>query len=119
MEATTATETGFGIMMLEWFDRRTGRELLNEVLPLLTGDGVHLYHPHYLDYSPYNGDEWQGEMELWFSFYAPSLAVWRDVIGSIRDKGIRVKEGYYSVPESVARGNADQMWEWISDSANW
>jgi len=118
MEATT-TNTGFGIMMLEWFDNRTGKELLDEVLPLLSGDGIHIFQPEVLDYSPYEGGVFQGEMELWFSFYAPSLGLWREVIDSIRDKGIRVKEGHYSVPEDIAKGEARAMWDWIYDSSRW
>jgi hypothetical protein len=114
MEATTTTDN-FGIIMLEWWDNRTGKQLLDEVLPLLTGDGVHLFHPSVLDASPYMGGEFQGEMELWFSFYAPSVEAWNDVIDSIRAKGIRVKEGEYGAPQSIATADSDTMFAWYTD----
>ena len=118
MDATTiTTETtgNFGIIMLEWWDNRTGKQLLDEVLPLLNGDGVHVYHPSVLDASPYYNGEYQGEMELWFSFYAPSVEAWGDVIDSIRGKGIRVKEGEYGAPQSIATADSDTMFGWLYD----
>lgn len=116
MEATTTTNN-YGIVMLEWFDQRTGRELLNEVLPLLTGDidGAHIYQPEVLDASPYHNGEFVGELELWFSFYAPSSAAWGEVIDSIREKGIRVKSGEYGAPQAVATADARTMWDWFYD----
>lgn len=113
---TTNTTTGYGIIMVEWFDHRNGAEVMADVLRAIgEGDGCHLYQPEVLAMSPYENGEWQGELELWFSLYCPTLEMWGDYIDRIREAGMRVKEGEYNAPASIARADARVMWEWFYD----
>jgi len=97
---------------IEYWDERTGREILLAALmaagPLVVAESVHVYDPTVL--TARGCDE--GEVSLWFSIGLTPGCTTHDFFTTVRNAQIRVKEAG-PVPAEFARCSSDEFWGWM------
>ena len=107
----TTTTTNFGFYHIEWWDGRTGQQVLFDALRA-TGsiDGCHVYNPSALSVT---GDD-MGEMDLFFSIPTASDDTFMECVRAIREAGMRVKTAMYlGDRRDIATGSMDGLWAYF------
>lgn len=113
MNTITDTDTDTVVLVeLEWWDSRTGAELVEHARHALhttsicDADAIHVYTQSLLGYSPH-GD---GECSLWLSVNTSRPV--HDVAAAIRAASIRVKSAS-PIPATLATADDSVMHDWL------
>lgn len=110
-ETPNNTSTIYGLFQLEWWDGRTGQQVLLEALR--TGefaDGCHVYTPEALTEIGTNALEW----EIWFSVALNNKEHLMEAFHAIRNSGTRVKiAGGLGTHRDLATGELRDAYDYI------
>lgn len=108
---TPNTCTIYGLFQLEWWDGRTGQQVLLEALR--TGefaDGCHVYTPEALTAIGTHQCEW----EIWFSVALNNKEHLMEAFHAIRNSGTRVKmAGGLGTHRDLATGELRDAYDYI------
>jgi len=119
MSATTTTS--HIILHLEWWDHRTGREVLLQAMraarPYVHEEGVHVYHPSWLDVTGVDA----GEAELWFTatladdrIVTPRFI--KELIVNSAEAGTHTRVKMIGpIAADIAHGTLEEFWAYLDE----
>ena len=104
----TTTTAQYAFYHIEWWDTRTGQEVLFTALEAMGAtDGCHVYNHEAL---ACEGDTY-GEMDIFFSVPVASFDAYSDGVDAIRWAGLRVKTAMFlEGDKATATGTLDDVW---------